>query len=163
MTKYYLRQGAWCLCERSCNTAEGRLEDGVSAFECQSIAPEKWEGVGAAFEKRLGAHRGQRHVLGVGAPFFLVTGKVVGAGGDREPLLKEVEAHRAVQWDGTGCFVEVGPCRSEQVKSHPDYPECRCYGVDELDQLDEYESLQENGTDPEGIDSSDIDSSDIEF
>jgi hypothetical protein len=30
----YLRQGEWCECERSYNTASGKFEAGVSVFEC---------------------------------------------------------------------------------------------------------------------------------
>jgi hypothetical protein len=135
----YLRQGEWCECERSCNTSTGRLEAGVSVYECRAAGSGKWVGTGPAFEKRERSHRGQdRKYLGgvdengTDIAWYLVTGDQVGTGGDKEPLLKNVMAHKIVSWDGMQFFVEVSDAQDEVHCNHPGFPECTCGSIDDI-------------------------------
>lgn len=155
---FYLRQGGWCSCERSCNSASLGLEDGVSAYECDGSGP--WAGRGEAFAKRERAFRGQqRRLLGGLSPWYLVTGDVVGTGADGEPLLKNVVAHREIAWDGQAHFVDVGACASPIVALHPEHPSCRCMTPDDLDAHDAEQSGGSSGDDLED----DLEPLEIEF
>lgn len=128
LTTAYIRQGSWCLCERSCNSASLTLEDGVSVYEARQVAPGKWEPHGVAWAKR--ARCQQPRFLGYDqegrAPWFLVTGRRVGTGFDGEPVLKEVLAHQHLQWDGSQYFDVVGAVHQQPLAPHPGYPECYC-------------------------------------
>lgn len=158
MGTFYLRQGAWCTCERSCNTAEATLEVGVSVFELAPAVGARWLGAGAAFAKRRRALGGQVHLLAAGGPLYLVSGDAVGrTGADGEPLIRSVEVHGELAWDGDA-FVQVSACAEKPVKTHPGYPECRCYGVDDLNEPGEGDDGQ-----PAGDDAGDGELEDIEF
>lgn len=156
---FYLRQGPWCPCERSCNTASGTLELGVSAYECDFLSPGSFKGKGKAFQKRERAFSGQqRKHLGSGSPFYVVTGNVVGTGADGEPLLKKVVAHVRVVWDEVGQFNTTGKVTKRPHAPHPGYPNCRCLTVDELDeherreQKEEWRRMAEDAADEEPLD-----------
>jgi len=135
----YMRHGGWCHCQRSCNTATGQLEKGVSVFECEQVDGTKWQGMGHAFEKHAFCFRGQQRKFlgGVGTPWYLVTGEHVGIGGDQEPLLRNVVAQKIVEWDGANYFVEKPDAVPANVcKNHNQYPQCRCDNMDDvLDQI----------------------------
>lgn len=143
MVTYYIRQGAWCPCERSCDSANFKLEKGVSAFEAVSAAPNKWRAQGLAFEKRARAcDRQQRKVLDAVEPWFLVSGTYVGTGYDGEPLLKGVKAHCRLEWDEAQLVVNVGPCDGLQHRRHPQFPDCVCLTPEALVEYEQ--SLQED-------------------
>ena len=150
----FLRQGSWCACERSCNSATLALEDGVSAYECAAVSQGSFKGAGVGFAKRERAFPGQRRrLLGHGPPFYVVTGDVVGTGSDNEPLLKRVQAHAVVQWDGGGLFNTTGSVQSQPLANHPGFPDCQCLTSDQLDDLErkrdqeEWERLREEAGD----------------
>lgn len=129
--QYYLRQGKWCQCERSCNSVSGILEAGISVYECKCIDEIKWQGVGIAFKKREDIFKGrQRCNLGTRSIWYLVSGDCIGKGGDHEPILKNVVAHKIVEWDNVNYFVEVSEINgSTQVKNHKGYPNCNCQTI----------------------------------
>jgi len=130
----YLRQGRWCECERSFNTAAGTFEAGVSVFECDDAQGGKWRGIGPAFAKHEKAFRGQQRTKlgGVGSIWFLVDGEVNGTGADKEPLLKNVIPRKIVAWDGSSFFLVTGEPTDDCHDNHPDYPECKCESIDDL-------------------------------
>lgn len=126
----YLRIGEWCECERSCDTSRGRLEAGISVYECEDAGQGKWQGKGAAFAKRK-RHMGQQKKLGPGT-WYLVTGERVGTGADKEPLLKKVTPHKIVVWDGSGFFIEKTVVQSIKYKHHQGFRECTCDSIDDI-------------------------------
>lgn len=129
--KLFLRQNGWCHCGRSCNSFTGRLEEGVSVYDCEHVSGTNWRGVGPAFEKRERDFRGQqRKNLGsVEAKWYLVSGDRVGTGGDGDPLLRNVVAHKMVEWDGKDYFVEVSEAKGQIWSDHEGYPKCHCQTI----------------------------------
>ncbi len=130
----YLRQGRWCECERSFNTADGTFEAGVSVYECEATHEGGWRGTGPAFAKRERAFRGQQrtHLGGVDSIWFLVDGEIKGTGTDGEPLLKNVVPRKIVEWDGCSFFLVKGEPTDDCHDNHQDYPECTCESLDDI-------------------------------
>lgn len=127
---FFLRDGEWCKCERSCNTAAGRLECGVSVFECEDAGGGNWRGKGPAFTRREQVFKGQRRKLLCGRQtWYLVKGNCVGTGADGEPLLKTVTPHRIVVWDGEEFFQEKKTVQNISYKQHLEFPLCTCQAV----------------------------------
>jgi hypothetical protein len=90
---HFLRFGAWCACDRSCNTATKALEAGVSVYEgYHDVA--HWRYIDSrAISKN--------EPTLVQTPWVLVTGTVLPTRGlgDGEPLLKSVAIVSALQWE----------------------------------------------------------------
>lgn len=89
----FLRFGAWCACERSCNSATKILEAGLSVYECYPDGAH-WRYIDSrAISKNEGTL--------VRNPWVLVTGAVQPTRGlgDGEPLLKNVTIVSGLQWD----------------------------------------------------------------
>lgn len=92
-TTRFLRFGAWCACECSCNSATKILELGVSVYECYPDGAH-WRYIDSrAISKNLGTLVLDR--------WGLVTGTVQPTRGigDGEPLLKNVTVANALQWE----------------------------------------------------------------
>lgn len=118
----YLRHGAWCECECSCNTASGVLEAGVSVYECEDAGEGKWQGKGKAYDKNVKGF----NYLNPRTKWYLVRGRVEGLGSDGEPLLKDVIPHRIVVWDKKKFFLEKDGVKSIEHNRHPRFPKCMC-------------------------------------
>lgn len=84
MTAIYLRIGRWDDSERSRNFATGEFEAGVSVYDLDPAGAPIDPGEGEWSADDL------RDRLAGDDPKFLVTGDVVGEGGDGEPLLRNV-------------------------------------------------------------------------
>lgn len=80
----YLRVGAWRDSEQSWNFATGGFEQGVSVYaldpEGMPVVPPDGEWAESDLHDRLASDE----------PKYLVTGNVVGCGGDGEPLLRNL-------------------------------------------------------------------------
>ena len=134
----FIRQNAWCKCERSCNVSTGELEIGVSVYSARRVDAH-WEAYGLAFQKRERTFDSQRELLGGidregnPIPWYLVSGEMVGTGSDGEPLLKNVRAIARLQWDGARFFdvVEDG-IRDFQHLCHEEFPDCVCDSVETM-------------------------------
>ena len=90
---HFLRFDAWCACECSCNTATKTLEAGVSVYEAYQDG---------AHWRYIDSRAISKNETSLGwTPWVLVTGTVLGTRGigDGEPLLKNVAAVNALQWD----------------------------------------------------------------
>jgi hypothetical protein len=123
-TDRFLRFGAWCACERSCNTADRRLEAGVSVYECFPVGA-YWRPIDSrALSKNYGTLRA--------GPWFLVSGDVqAGLGADGEPLLKKVLAVASLSWEPADGRFAVGDLGVFSHNGHPGYGTaagCRCTG-----------------------------------
>ncbi len=91
---YFIREGLWCQCERSCNWSSGLLTDGISVHACEEVVTGQWKALGRSWELRGGA----RFQIS-DAPWFLVSGLPLATlGGDSEPLIKMVQAHFELTW-----------------------------------------------------------------
>lgn len=121
----FIRQKPWCECGRSCNTATGRFEAGLSVYECKvEVADEgRWRPTGAAWEKW------GTNALRADLPWFLVTGHTeAGHGGDQEPLFESLTFVCHLEWDTEAeSFVrkDEGPSYTGNHEGHPD---CKCDG-----------------------------------
>lgn len=131
-TGKFLRMHAWCQCERSCNTALGAREDGLSVYECTPVGSGVWKGTGAAYAK----------MMGQGGPTFgdptwyLVTGTNTGnLGGDKEPLLQSVVPEKLLRWNAGSQLFEENGSPNFVYSNHENYPNCKCESVD--DQMNE--------------------------
>lgn len=89
---HFLRFGAWCTCECSCNSDTKGLEAGVSVYECYSDG---------AFWRYIDTRAIAKNEPSLGwTPWVLVSGTVLPTrGGDGEPLLKNLTVVSALQWD----------------------------------------------------------------
>jgi hypothetical protein len=130
----YLRRDEWCQLEHSCNASSKQLEAGVSVFECDNSGNGKWRGVGPAFSQHERSFRGQGRKLldGLNSTWYLVTGDMVGTGGDSEPLLKNVKPLKVVKWDKVDYFVEAEDVTQIEFMNHPGYPNCYCDSVEDV-------------------------------
>jgi len=120
----YIRYAPWCTCERSCNSAKGKLEAGLSVYEAQSAGIGCWAPKGAAWTKN--SKNGQPRVNT--QPWFLVTGDALPAvGGDGEPLLQNVHLVCELSWDGNRSLARRDDERlSTHIDKHRGHPECEC-------------------------------------
>jgi hypothetical protein len=111
----FIRLDGWCKCEHSFNSAAAVFEEGVSVYECEAVAPDKWRAKGPAWVKnKTGIIRSLK-------PWFLVDGKALDAlGGDKEPLLKEVGVRTGLKLfdPSKDLFVEI-VANSDEEKPHP--------------------------------------------
>jgi hypothetical protein len=111
-TERFLRYGAWCACERSCNGATLVLEAGVSVYDCHAVGS-CWRPI----DSRALSKNEQTLQW---SPWFLVAGDVqAGVGSDGEPLLKNVSAMNSLAWDSTQGHFAVLPLGGFQNKKHP--------------------------------------------
>lgn len=117
----FIRHGRWCRCERSCNSAKGTLEAGVSAYECVPADADLWTPTGPAWVKN------GRHVEGSSTPWFLIEGdRVPSRGGDGEPLVEKVKFKACLRWNRQkSAFEKVGGDAPE-ASDHAGYPSCQC-------------------------------------
>ena len=115
----FIRHGIWCECEKSCNSATGQLESGLSVYYCKKANGNTWSPLGQAWKKNGST------VWNSPTPWFLVEGKSTGAvGGDREPLIIDVKAKKCLEWDNTQkVFVEL-ECDSPLPRNHKTHPKC---------------------------------------
>jgi hypothetical protein len=128
----FLRHGSWCSkCGRSWNSAGlGRLEAGLSVYECVESGPGQWEAVKShAWTKNCTA------VIGSETPWFLVDGAPSERpGGDQEPLIHNARFVCALRRDGERIFRESkdpAPTPRDHPKSD-DAGTCRDWNSTEL-------------------------------
>jgi hypothetical protein len=111
----FLRFGAWCACECSCNSDTKILEAGVSVYECYP------DGAHWRYIDSRAISKNERSLEWT--PWVLVTGTVQPTRGlgDGEPLLKNVTVVSALQWDpAQKRFAVLAPIPLPH-KPHPGY------------------------------------------
>lgn len=108
----FLRFGAWCPCECSCNSATKTLEAGVSVYECYDDE---------ALWRYIDTRAIAKNEPSLGwTPWVLVSGAVLPTrGGDGEPLLKDVVVVNALQWEPTQKRFAVFAARALPHQPHP--------------------------------------------
>jgi hypothetical protein len=121
----FIRRGAWCQCERSCNTSKGERENGLSVHDCEQTHNKKWRATGSSWNKRqmlVGDASNPKDI------WFLVEGIPLNGqkGGDGEPLLASVSVVAELRSDGDSLFLEIGQITSINHSNHPGYPNCEC-------------------------------------
>jgi len=91
-TTHFLRFGAWCACECSCNSDTKVLEAGVSVYEGYQ------DGAHWRYIDSRASAKNERSLEWT--PWVLVTGTVLlTRGGDGEPLLKDVTVVNDLHWE----------------------------------------------------------------
>lgn len=108
----FLRFGAWCTCECSCNSDTKTLEAGVSVYECHKDGS-FWRYI----DSRAIAKNEKSLEL---TPWVLVTGSILPTrGSDGEPLLKKVSIVGALQWDPAQKRFAVHGANALPHRAHP--------------------------------------------
>lgn len=115
----FIRYGRWCECERSCNTARGSLEQGLSVYACRK-EQNTWVPLGPAWTKNKDTTKAPD------AMWFLVEGQMIGStGSDREPLIRNVTPVAFLKWNDNAS-VEVGNAKNANV-TNPHEKDARGY------------------------------------
>ena len=121
---HFVRHGAWCSrCLRSCNSAGGALENGISAYDCDNVGQDQWRPKGAAWIKN------RKSVLRSMTPWFLLEGDcTAGPGGDGEPLVHNFVVRYELAWDQLSDVFSRSNGASTTCKDHclDDQGNCRC-------------------------------------
>lgn len=114
----FIRLGHWCSCGFSWNAATQALEGGVSVFECVEVAANQYlPSLDYAWRKNA---KDFRRLAKDGKQWYLVEGTRSGSGGDREPLLTQIE-FKSVLIESGGSFGSTSTAPSKgpgQDQSH---------------------------------------------